>query len=92
MLLIWLLVGPRILYRIWHDRETRQDIDAGAEKVLIVGAGTAAEMLIRDLMRATPRRYEPVALVDDDHRKQGRELHGVRVVGGCNTIPLFAGR
>jgi FlaA1/EpsC-like NDP-sugar epimerase len=47
-------------------------------------------MLIRDLMHSTPRRYEPVALVDDDPGKQGRELHGVRVIGGCNTIPLLA--
>jgi FlaA1/EpsC-like NDP-sugar epimerase len=92
LLLLGLLAGPRILYRIWHDRETRQDIDVGTERVLIVGAGTAAEMLIRDLMRATPRRYAPVALVDDDPRKQGRELHGVRVVGGCNTIPLLTGK
>ena len=92
LLLIGFLAGPRILYRAWHDRETRQDIDVGVEKVLIVGAGTAAEMLIRDLMRATPRRYAPVALVDDDPRKQGRELHGVRVVGGCNTIPLLTGK
>ncbi|MFP6603431.1 MAG: polysaccharide biosynthesis protein, partial [Pirellulaceae bacterium] len=92
LLLIGFLLGPRVLYRIWHDRDTRQDSDAGTEKVLIVGAGTAGEMLIRDLMRATPRRYEPVALVDDDPGKQGRELHGVRVVGGCNTIPLLAGK
>jgi FlaA1/EpsC-like NDP-sugar epimerase len=91
-LLIGLLAGPRILYRVWHDRETRHDTDIGTEKVLIVGAGTAAEMLIRDLMRATPRRYSPVALVDDDPRKQGREVHGIRVVGGCNTIPLLAGK
>jgi FlaA1/EpsC-like NDP-sugar epimerase len=92
LLLIGLLAGPRILYRIWHDRGTRQDFDQGTEKVLIVGAGTAAEMLVHDLMRGTQRRYAPVALVDDDPRKQGRELHGVRVVGGCNTIPLLAGK
>ena len=92
LLLIGFLAGPRILYRIWHDREASQDTNVGAEKVLIVGAGTAAEMLIRDLMRATPRRYAPVALVDDDPRKQGRELHGVRVVGGCNTIPFLTGK
>ena len=91
LLLIGLLAGPRVLYRIWHDRNMFKDTDVGTEKVLIVGAGIAGEMLIRDLMRATPRRYTPVALVDDDPRKQGRELHGVRVVGGCNTIPLLAG-
>ena len=43
LLLIGFLAGPRVLYRIWHDRETRQDIDVGTEKVLIVGAGTAGK-------------------------------------------------
>lgn len=92
VLLIGFLVGPRILLRLWHDRGLRRESAAETEKVLVVGAGVAGEMLIRDLMRSMPRRYEPVALVDDDHGKQGRELHGVRVVGGCNTIPLLAGK
>ena len=92
LLLIGFMVGPRILLRLWHDRELRYESTSDTEKVLVVGAGAAGEMLIRDLMRSTPRGYEPVALVDDDLGKQGRELHGIRVVGGCNTIPLLAGK
>ena len=92
LLLIGLLAGPRVLYRIWHDREARQDTDVGTEKVLIVGAGTAGSMLILDLKNAKPQRYQPVALVDDNPGKHGTELRGVRVIGGCNTIPLLAGK
>lgn len=90
LLLIGFLSGPRVFYRLWHDRRTRRNVHVAAEQVLIVGAGAAGEMLIRDLMRSTPRMYEPVALVDDDVGKHGRELHGVRIIGGCNTIPLLA--
>ena len=89
LLLIGFLAGPRVLYRVWHDRIVQQNTDVGAEKVLIVGAGTASSMLILDLNSAKPQRYHPVALVDDDSGKHGTTVHGVPVVGGCNTIPLL---
>tara|TARA_B100000686_G_C16806090_1_gene990577 strand:+ start:11547 stop:13346 length:1800 start_codon:yes stop_codon:yes gene_type:complete len=92
ILLIGLLVGPRIVLRIWNDRGLRSEVSEETEKVLVVGAGAAGEMLIRDLLRSTPRRYEPVALVDDDPIKQGSEIQGIRVIGGSNTIPLLAKR
>lgn len=89
LLLIGFLAGPRMLYRIWHDRISRKNTEIGVEKVLIVGAGTASSMLILDLNSAKPQRYHPVALVDDDSGKHGTTVHGVPVVGGCNTIPLL---
>ena len=92
LLLIVLLVGPRVLLRIWNDRRLRGGVSEDTEKVLVVGAGAAGEMLIRDLLRSIPRYYEPVALVDDDPAKQGSEIQGIRVIGGCNTIPLLAKR
>ena len=91
LLLIGFLLGPRILLRLWHDRKLHYESTGDTEKVLVVGAGAAGEMLIRDLLKS-PKRYKPVALVDDDPGKQGQQLHGVRVVGGCNTIPLLAGK
>ena len=65
------------------------------QRVVIIGAGRAAENLIRDMLRHTADcRYRPVALLDDDHRLQGRLIHGVPVIGSCaeltSVIPKFA--
>jgi FlaA1/EpsC-like NDP-sugar epimerase len=59
-------------------------------RVLIVGAGKAGEMLVRDLLRSRDERYEPVGFVDDSTRKRGREIQGVRVLGACDEMIDFA--
>lgn len=77
-LLVLLLGGPRFLYRWIKDRRL---YDSQVKNVLIVGAGHAGEMLVRDLLRDPVHTYRPVGFVDDDRAKQGKEIHGVRVCG-----------
>lgn len=83
LLMIFLSV-PRMVYRFIKDQGGR---NRGGERVLIVGAGAAGEMLARDLLRDRRRDYLPVAFVDDDPAKQGREIHGIQVRGGCSSLP-----
>ncbi|RMH50829.1 MAG: polysaccharide biosynthesis protein [Zetaproteobacteria bacterium] len=81
------LAAPRMLYR-WH-KDHRWRLDAsGAQRALIVGAGEAGELLLRELLRS--RDYLPVGLLDDDPGKQGLEVHGVRVLGECAQLPALA--
>jgi FlaA1/EpsC-like NDP-sugar epimerase len=87
LLLMFLLGGPRFLYRWFKDRKF---YDLAGKNALIVGAGKAGEMLVRDLLRDRQGQYKPVAFVDDDPRKQGREIHGVRVAGPIEKIPRLA--
>ncbi|HQU17254.1 MAG TPA: nucleoside-diphosphate sugar epimerase/dehydratase [Gammaproteobacteria bacterium] len=84
LLLTAFLGGPRLLYRWFKDHKlyTRT-----GKPVLIVGAGRAGEMLVREMLRAPAHPYEPVGFVDDDLSRHGREIHGVRVLGGCDAIP-----
>lgn len=84
VLLLFLLSTPRLIYRVWKDRGA--PLSAG-RRALIVGAGKAGEMLVRDLLRASGAKFAPVALVDDDPKKKGSEIHGVRVRGRCEQIP-----
>lgn len=83
IMLTGLLSGPRLLTRWSGDRIMR--FNEGIP-VVIVGAGRAGEMLLRDLMRDTRKGYNPVALVDDDPAKQGKEIHGVRVSGNVDKL------
>jgi FlaA1/EpsC-like NDP-sugar epimerase len=86
MLLVAFLAGPRLLYRLLTERQFAIGV---GKKVLVVGAGQAGEMLIRDLLRKAEGNYQPVAIVDDMPRRHGRHVHGVPVVGGCSEIVAF---
>jgi FlaA1/EpsC-like NDP-sugar epimerase len=55
------------------------------EPALIIGAGRAGNMLIRDLLEHGP--FTPVGLVDDHPAKQGTDLYGVRVLGKVVDLP-----
>ncbi len=86
ILLTGFLVGPRLFFRLIKER--RLHVPSGS-RVLIVGAGGAGEMLVRDLLRDPSHPYEPVGFIDDDPRKQHSEIHRIQVLGEVSDIPQF---
>lgn len=82
-----LLAGPRLIYRWLRDH--RLALREG-QRVLIVGAGRAGEMLARDMLRDSRLAYLPVAFVDDKLRRRGGEVHGIQVRGSTDDIPELA--
>jgi FlaA1/EpsC-like NDP-sugar epimerase len=81
-----LLAGPRLLYRWLKDHRL---VLREGQRVLIVGAGRAGEMLARDMLRDPSPGYIPVAFVDDKLRRHGGEVHGIPVRGGTEAIPAL---
>ena len=73
----------RLLYRIARDRTSRLDIDQ-PPRTLIVGAGKAGEMLVRDLEHS--RQFAIAAFVDDDPAKLGHDVRGIRIRGTTNDL------
>lgn len=55
-------------------------------KLLLVGAGAAAEKVIREIRDNQGVAYEVVGLVDDDPEKQGLKIHGIPVLGTTMEI------
>ncbi len=79
-----LLSSARLCLRFIKDyKRLYQD----CQRVIIIGAGNAGESLARDLLRDESHRYKPVAFVDDDLKKHGREIHNVRVVNTIAELP-----
>lgn len=83
IMLAGFLSGSRFIYR-WR-KDYRRYYSSG-KRVLIIGAGRAGEMLVRDLLGDSQHTYQPVAFVDDDPRKSGRDIHGIRVMGKRDDI------
>ena len=82
------LAGIRLAVR-WF-REWLHVLSPTARRVLVVGAGNAGELLIRDMLRSEGSQYRPVGLVDDDPIKRKIKIHGVPVVGAIVDIPTLA--
>jgi len=64
--------------------------EAKPQRILILGAGDAGEMLLREIEKRHAARFKPVGLLDDDARKRGAHIHGVRVLGTIEEIPVHA--
>lgn len=79
MFLVVFMGGGRALYRIWKERVLYSESRGQGKPVVVVGAGRAAAMLLREL--AHSRDWRVVALLDDDPGKWGRDIDGCRVVG-----------
>ncbi len=84
VLLVGLLGFPRMVYRWIKDR--RLYIGEG-KRVLIVGAGRAGDMLVRDMFRDAGRTLVPVGFADDKVGKVGMDIQGIRVLGQTEQIP-----
>jgi FlaA1/EpsC-like NDP-sugar epimerase len=61
-------------------------------RVLVIGAGDAGEMLMREISRIYGHRYEPVGFLDDARSKQNERIHGVPVIGVIEDVQLVAKR
>ena len=75
------LAVPRLFYRWIKDRHLNLR-SFESKRALLIGAGQAGELLVRDLLKSGP--YEPVGFLDDTVRRQGQEIHGVRGVGSIS--------
>ncbi|GIQ71261.1 UDP-N-acetylglucosamine 4,6-dehydratase [Xylanibacillus composti] len=84
-ILIFMSVGAsRFLWRIFRDNYMK--IQPHHRKALIVGAGEAGVLVVRELKHNKADLY-PIAFIDDDPHKQKSELMGVPIVGTRHNIP-----
>lgn len=87
LLLLLIMGGSRLIYRAWKERRLYGLESYEAKLVLIIGAGRTAMNLVKDLARS--RDWHVVGMLDDDPRKLGTRLQGVRVLGIINELPYW---
>ncbi len=89
LILVLLLGGPRFAYRLFKDRGVNlvlENTNHVRVPVLLIGAGDATELFIRQQHRDTNAPYRVVGVVDEKGTRIGREIHGVPVLGGIDEI------
>jgi FlaA1/EpsC-like NDP-sugar epimerase len=60
------------------------------EKIVILGAGDAGEMLVRELQQRHAAKFELVGLLDDQRDLHGAQIHGFRVLGPIDDLAEVA--
>ena len=86
-----LTITVRFAYRfvlLESDKRARLEQNAKNGRVMLIGAGTAGQMLLRDLHRGGEKGDRVCCIIDDDENKWGRFIDGVPVVGGRDEILL----
>jgi FlaA1/EpsC-like NDP-sugar epimerase len=86
LLLLGLIAGTRLLARSVIERPGKGGLVARGKEVLVVGAGDAGQLVIRELQRNRQLGYTPIGLIDDDPRKKNLRIHGVRVLGTTEEL------
>jgi FlaA1/EpsC-like NDP-sugar epimerase len=69
------------------DQLSRRASGGVRRGVLVMGAGEAGAMVVRELQRNPQLNQTPVGYLDDDSSKHGMKIHGVPVLGGREDIP-----
>ena len=85
---IFLTGGLRLSYRV--VRRAYQSINRDEndlQRVMIIGAGDAGSMIVRELKNLTNIHFKPVVIVDDDPMKHNSTLYGVPIRKGMDDIP-----
>ncbi len=85
VVMLLLLSGSRMTFRFFRQMLPATKVKDG-RRILIFGAGDAGELLLRELLNNRDLRYAPVAFLDDDVRKQGKVIHGLRVFDGNGSL------
>jgi FlaA1/EpsC-like NDP-sugar epimerase len=84
-----LLIGVRVFSRLVAEA-VRQDLGS-AKRVLLVGAGVAAQTVIHELKRPNSG-YAVIGCLDDDPSKSAMRIGGVPVLGSVDDLPAISGR
>jgi FlaA1/EpsC-like NDP-sugar epimerase len=87
LLLLAFVAGSRLIARSLIERPGAASLVARGKEVIVVGAGDAAQLVIREMLKSPALGYTPIGLIDDDPRKKNLRLHGIRVLGTSDELP-----
>lgn len=88
-----MMVAMRFSYRFVRLERGRASKEASKEprrRVMLIGAGSAGRMILRDMNSTSVSNEKVVCIIDDDPGKKGKRIDGIEVVGGTDKIQQMA--
>jgi FlaA1/EpsC-like NDP-sugar epimerase len=90
LLLILIMSGDRLIYRMWKEKLLTGRTHLKGEPVLIIGAGDTGVSLSKELQRS--QTWNPVGYLDDNRTRHNRLLNGIKVFGDIDSLTHWADR
>ena len=90
LLLVLLMGGSRLAYRAWKEHRLYGLLQAQGQPVLILGAGDAAAILVKEFVRSA--EWQVVGLLDDQADLHQRDIHGIKVLGAIDELAEWSRR
>lgn len=84
-----LVAAVRFSYRfvlLERTKRTKAEDEAALSRVMLIGAGAAGQMILRDIRGAKEVKERVCCIIDDNSNKWGRSIDGVPIVGGRDDI------
>jgi FlaA1/EpsC-like NDP-sugar epimerase len=96
LLTLALIGGARLAVRVVSEASDARHKVSGADSklrsVLVVGAGEAGTLFVREMQRNANLGYRPIGFLDDDPVKRGKRISGVPVLGGLDRLSEIVAR
>ncbi|MCX5871350.1 MAG: nucleoside-diphosphate sugar epimerase/dehydratase [Deltaproteobacteria bacterium] len=91
ILTLLFISGSRVSIRclFHHNHSRQQERQVRKKRLLLIGAGDAAEQVVREIAANPLLPYKVVGFVDDDPTKTGMWIHGIPILGGIDDLVRF---
>jgi len=90
VLLILMMGGSRLLYRLWKEKSLYSNLKLQGEPVLVLGVDDAAVNLSKEMARSNTWRV--VGFLGGNENKRGRTLNGIAILGTLDELPQWSER
>jgi len=87
LLSLVLIGGSRFALRILAEQSMASRVSGKGKRAIIIGAGDAGALVVRELQKSSQLNLTPVGFLDDDPAKQKHAIYGVTVIGTVSDLP-----
>ncbi|MEK9165518.1 MAG: nucleoside-diphosphate sugar epimerase/dehydratase, partial [Patescibacteria group bacterium] len=86
VLVFVLIAGLRVSKRLYVELFAKPSVKTGRQRLLIIGAGDAAEQLLRSIKQNNNYPFNLAGILDDSDIKQGTSIHNIKILGRINDL------